>query len=244
MRSIPIQDYAFFADESGISNDRYTVVSGITIHKSVIRRVYNTIAAFRERSNMNAELKWSKVSDGRVGEYEDLIETFFALNYSKLIEFHAVSFDNHRWDHKKFNDGDSDVGLSKLYYQLIMQQLIKPHGDQHSLFVCLDNRHSSTDLNDFQKMLNKAAARDFGLDYGPVTQLMFRDSKKEEMLQLNDVILGALTSMKNSRHLIAGARASKKKLAELVFQKSGLPALERNSPPEMTHFSFWNRTPK
>ena len=193
---------------------------------------------------MRAELKWSKVSDRKEAEYKDLIETFFAMNNAKLLEFHAVSFDNHRWDHHRFNQGDPDRGLSKLYYQLIMQCLINPHGDQNSLFVCLDKRNSSTDLSDFQRMLNKGAARDFGLAYGPVTQLMFRDSKKEELLQVNDVILGALTSVKNSRHLIAGARKSKKRLAELVFEKSGLPPLEKDSPPSMTHFSFWNRIPQ
>lgn len=244
MNKFPIQDYAFFADESGISNDRYTVVSGITIHRSAIPTVYKTISDFRKRSNMNAELKWSKISNGKESEYEDLIRTFFALNNSRLIEFHAVSFDNHRWDHKQFNDGDSDIGLSKLYYQLIMRSLIVPHGDQNTLFVSLDKRNSSTNLDDFHKMLNAAAKRDHGLDYGPVTQLMFRDSKKEPMLQLNDLILGAITSVKNSRHLIAGARTSKKNLAELVFDKSGLPPLEKDSPPNMTHFSFWNRIPQ
>jgi hypothetical protein len=244
MHKLPIQDFAFFADESGISNDRYTVVSGVTVHKSAIKMVYSTISAFRKRTNMNAELKWSKISDGRESEYRQLIETFFAMNNSKLLEFHAVSFDNHRWNHKKFNKDDSDIGLSKLYYQLIMQKLIDPHGDQSSLFVCLDNRHSSTDLSDFHQMLNRGAKKEFKLDYGPVTQLMFRDSKKDDMLQLNDVILGAITAMKNGRHLIAGGRASKKRLAELVFAKSGLPALEKNSPPTMTHFSFWNREPQ
>ncbi len=244
MRTLPIQDFAFFADESGISGDRYTVVSGLTIHKAALKTVYKTVSDFRKRTNMNAELKWSKISNGKESEYRELIEAFFALNNSKLIEFHAVSFDNQRWNHKRFNEGDSDVGLSKLYYQLIMQKLVATHGDQNSIFICLDNRHSTTDLGDFQRMLNKAAARDLGLDYGPVTQLMFRDSKKDDMLQLNDVILGAIASMKNSRHLIAGARESKRRLAELVFEKSGLPPLERNSPESMTHFSFWNRTPQ
>ena len=88
MKQMPIQDYAFFDDESGISNDRYTVVSGLTIHRSVLPTVLSTISAFRRANNMNAELKWSKVSNQKEGEYRELINTFFALNNAKLIEFH------------------------------------------------------------------------------------------------------------------------------------------------------------
>lgn len=243
MYHMPIQTYSFFADESGISNDRYTVVGGVTVKTTNLPRVYKTMRDFRKRSNMNAELKWSKVSNGKETEYTDLVETFFALNNSRLIEFHAVAFDNHKWDHARFNDGDSDVGLSKLYYQLLLHCLIEPRGDQNSLFICLDHRYSSTSLTDVQKMLNSAAARDYGLAYGPVRQLVSRDSKKEELLQLNDVILGAITAVKNGRHLLAGGRQSKKNLAELVFERSGLHTLGRDSEKN-ARFTFWNRVPQ
>ncbi len=228
---LPIQTYAMFADESGISNDRFTVVGGITVHRDRLPAVYANMKAFRRDTGISSELK-----------YRSLIEQFFALNYSKQIEFHAVAFDNHKWNHKRFNKSDSDIGLSKMYYQLILHRLVYKYGDQNSLFVCLDHRTSSTKLADLQNMLNRAANRDLGLSYSPLRQLESRDSKTEELLQLNDVILGAIAAIKNARHLLAGGRVSKKRLAELVFEKSGLPPLEKNSPKSMTHFSFWNKT--
>ncbi|WP_456390712.1 DUF3800 domain-containing protein [Profundibacter sp.] len=80
MSFIPPQDFAFYADESGISQDRFTVVGGICMHKNTVKEVYDTIANYRARHNMNAELKWSKISNQKEEEYMALVDLFFALN--------------------------------------------------------------------------------------------------------------------------------------------------------------------
>jgi hypothetical protein len=53
----PPQDYVFFADEAGISSDRFTVVGGFCVRKSMIPQIHASIEAYRERHNMKAELK-------------------------------------------------------------------------------------------------------------------------------------------------------------------------------------------
>lgn len=67
---IPEQDYIFIADEAGISNDRFTVVGGICMHKSTVAGVYETLAQYRKTLNMNSELKWSKISNQKEAEYK------------------------------------------------------------------------------------------------------------------------------------------------------------------------------
>jgi hypothetical protein len=37
---VPPQDFIFIADEAGISNDRYTVIGGIAMHRNTLEDAY------------------------------------------------------------------------------------------------------------------------------------------------------------------------------------------------------------
>lgn len=205
----------------------------------MIESVHKSIQEFRNRYNMRAELKWSKVSDQKATEYKALVEYFFAMNNLNFLQFHCIIFDNHGADHKKYNGGDQDVGLSKLYYQLMVHkfgQRFGPHGD---LCVCVDRRNSSTSLSDLLKMANAGLAKSCDLPHSPFKQIIPLDSKQDDLLQLNDVILGAVCAARNGKHLVAG-RASKRDLATLVLEKSGLQTFDQDSPKNVHRFTVWN----
>ena len=239
----PEQDYLFIVDEAGISKDRFTVVGGVCAHKSTIEGVYKTLAEYRNAFNMKAELKWTKISDQKYVEYKWLVDYFFALNNANKFQFHSIIFDNHQWNHRKYNDGVADTGLSKLYYQLIFQKFIRSCGQHGSLYVCMDHRNSKTSLEDLRKMLNAAALRDHGLDE-PIKQLVSKHSHDDDLLQLNDVILGAVCSVRNSKPLLADYRKSKRLIALDVLEKSGLQTFERDSRRDVHRFTVWNMRPR
>lgn len=239
--SIPIQKFSFFADESDITTARYSMVGGTAILTSSLRRVYRKIFDLRHKHSMYAELKWSKVSNQKFEAYRDFVGLYFHLVKTGVITFHCASFDNTKWKHQLYNHGDRDLGLSKNYYQLILHQYIARYGEQASLYVCLDRRFSSTKLPDLYKILNAGANKDYGLSFGPVRVIEARDSKTDDMLQLNDVILGATSSVKNRRHEDPETRTSKAELAKLVLENSGLGSFDRDSPPEARGFTVWNR---
>ncbi len=236
---IPPQDFAFFCDETGISQDRYMVVGGLSVHRNTISSVHKNMAEYRAKNNMNAELKWSKISDQKIEEYKNLVEYFFAMNNQNYMQFHCIVFDNHTWDHRRHN-GDRDLGLSKIYYQLLLHKFCKTHAAAGSLFVCLDHRNSTTPLEHLKSMINSAAASKCGIYTNPVKQLLSRDSKTEELLQINDVILGAVGAVKNGKHLLATTRNSKREIAQLVLDKSGLSSFDKDSPRNVSRFTVWN----
>jgi hypothetical protein len=89
-------------------------------------------------------------------------------------------------------------------------------------------------------MINAAAARDYGLHGSPIKQLISADSKADDLLQINDVILGAVGAARNGKHLLSAGRASKRELANLVLSKSGLQSFDINSPRNVTRFTVWN----
>lgn len=236
---LPEQDYIFIVDEAGISNDRFTVVGGICLHKSTLEGVYRTMQEYREAFNMKAELKWTKVSDQKETEYRWLVDYFFAMNNSNRLQFHSVIFDSHQWNHHKYNDGVGDTGLSKLYYQLILHKFMCHCGPHGSLYVCMDHRNSQTSLHDLRNMLNATGRRDHGLS-DPLKQLISKHSHDDDLLQLNDVILGAVCAVRNGKHLLSDYRKSKRLLALQVLEKSGLSTFERDSPKGVNRFSVWN----
>lgn len=210
------------------------------MRNSTLKPAYKTLAQYREKHDMMSELKWSKVSNQKIKEYKVLLDYFFAMNNKNLFHFYSIIFDNHKWDHREYNDGDRDIGLSKLYYQLILHKCVKTHGKKNSLFIKLDRRNSSTSLYQLQEMLNTAAYRDYGIWPSPVKQLVSEDSKKCDLLQLNDVVLGAVCAARNGRHLIEGGKVSKKELAEYVLLKSGLGTFEKDSSIGQKRFTVWN----
>ncbi|WP_243980451.1 DUF3800 domain-containing protein [Methylobacterium sp. E-045] len=236
----PQQDYAFFCDEAGISNDRYTVVGGLCVHRSTIDIIRANIGAFRAKTNMTKELKWTKITDQKEAEYISLVDYFFAMNNINHCQFHCVIFDNHAWQHRKYNNGDSDVGLSKLYYQLLNHRFARNCASNGTLYVRLDKRNSSTSLNDMRDMLNFACAKDHGITGSPFKLIESADSKECDILQLNDVILGAVCAAKNGKHILETTRKSKRTIAQLVLDKSGAQSFDRDTPRSVARFSVWN----
>ena len=237
------QDFIFIADEACISNDRYTVVGGILLHKSSVDSVLQTMTSFRDTYNMRAELKWSKISYQKIEEYKFLVDYFFALNNTNLLQFHAIIFDSHQANHKKYNNGDRDVGLSKLYYQLMLHRLVRRCGEAGTCYARLDKRNSSTSLSDLRDMINNGAAN-FGITGNPLKQIVPVDSKTCDILQLNDVILGAVGAARNGKHLIAGGNQAKKEVARLVLSKFGLDNYDKDTHGNVTRVSIWNFKPK
>lgn len=133
--------------------------------------------------------------------------------------------------------------ISDYLNYIILHKFVKTHGNKGTLYVRVDHRNSSTPLEQIRKMLNATAARDHAITTQPVKQFVSEDSKKCRLLQLNDVILGAVCAARNSRHLLEGGRESKKELAKRVLEKSGLDTFEQNSPRSVHRFTIWNMSP-
>lgn len=63
---------------------------------------------------------------------------------------------------------------------------------------------------------------------------------RQLIIQINDIILGAIGFQKNGYDLLAGTRDSKKELAKYIAEQAGLPNLRQNSPWGKIRFTIWN----
>jgi len=231
-----------FCDESRQSQHRYMILGGIIINSKYIETFNNTMQKFRHDFNMKAELKWTKVSTDKLEEYKKFVDYFFALNDTDFAHFHCLILDTHQINHKKYNKGDSDLGFYKFYYQLLLHSFGNRYCSRgvESLVVCLDERTSKYLLSDLRDILNNGIYKKYGIVTSPFKSVEAKDSKKSDVMQINDIILGAIGYHKNGYHLLSGSKQAKVELANHIAQKAGLAILGESSRFAVRRFTTWN----
>ncbi|MFQ5409045.1 MAG: DUF3800 domain-containing protein [Anaerolineales bacterium] len=66
------------------------------------------------------------------------------------------------------------------------------------------------------------------------------DSKDSDLIQIADVLMGAIGYEMNGAHTRTGAKRSKVLLAEHIAQKAGLVNLQQQTARSQKHFSIWH----
>ncbi|MEW5799103.1 MAG: DUF3800 domain-containing protein [Bacteroidota bacterium] len=235
--------YHIYCDESRQSKDRYMVLGGIVMEHTEILRFADTMKKFRQEQKMTAELKWSKVSTQKLPEYKRFVDYFFALNNTNYIHFHSIIIDNHQVNHKKFNKGDKELGFYKFFYQLLLHCFGKIYCTSTNnvrLFVHLDNRQTKYKLSTLKTILNNGMAKKFSILYRPFVAVEPVESKISDLLQISDIILGAMGYQKNGYHLLAESKKGKIELAEYIASSAGLKTLTENTLKSNQRFTIWN----
>jgi len=219
------------------------VLGGILIPAENIFNFEATMLKYREEQNMRSELKWSKVTNQKYHEYRRFVDYFFALNNTDNLYFRSVVIDNHQVNHHKFNQGNKELGFYKFYYQLLLHCFGMPffkEGEQTRFVVHPDHRNSDYKLNDLRLILNRGMSKKLGYEVSPFVSIEPKDSKHAELVQINDIILGAIGFQKNGYQLLAESRKAKIELAEYIAERAGLINLCNNTVRKANRFTIWN----
>lgn len=227
-----------FADESCQNNHRYMVLSGVAVESTDLHRVIGDIKSVRAKHNIYGEFKWAKVSKSKRSAYIDLVDKFFHLSAVDLIHFHSVTIDTERLDHAKYNLGDSEIGFNKFIYQLLMKFGRKYRGNDINCY--LHRRTTNQSLDELRAMLNNGIAKRFGVMSQPYKRVHFLGSKGCDLLQLNDVLLGAVASRTNNHHMRPDASPTKSELSEHILRCANVRNPLADTPLSNSRFTIWN----
>lgn len=218
------------------------ILAGVIIDVRSISDILERFQAFRKKANMVAELKWTKVSRAKLGEYKEIIDIFNDLTTSDVLHFKALIFDCHQIDHRSFSDGDNEVGFYKFYYQLLLHCFGKPYCTakiQTRFMVFLDQRDTSYKLSILKAFLNGGMASKFGIKSSPFRQIEPRNSHKCDITQMLDIVAGAVGYQRNKHHLRKDAGRAKVELASYLAKKLGWPHLLYDTTPRVMRFKLW-----
>jgi len=107
------------------------------------------------------------------------------------------------------------------------------------LLVHFDRRVTKFRFATLCTILNRGIRKKYGRKADVVRNIDAVDSKACNMIQVADVLMGAVGYHYNDCHLRQGARRAKIELAEYIAGKANLLSLKQKTPWRMRHFGIW-----
>ena len=210
-------EYNIYCDEScHLEHDyqKVMLLSAIRCLKIERKRIYKDIRAIKKKHkiNPNTEIKWVKVSKSKIDLYKDLIEYFFT---NDDISFRAVMINKEQINTKKFNKS-FDEFYYKVYYQLLTR-IIKPTMKNYIYLDKKDTRGSAK-IRKLHEVISNGI-HDFDMQY--IINVQTINSNESELLQIADVIMGAIGYLNRSEYSKENASSTKKELVDFIIKKSG-----------------------
>lgn len=214
--------FNFYCDESThLENDGfpYMIIGYVCSPWNEVRLHSQNILQLRKKHHFKGEIKWSKVSESNHVFYSDLIDYFFATD----LNFRAVIVDKAQIQNEKFGFTYNDF-YYRMYYQLLHHKINMEYN--YNVYLDIKDTCSYLKIRKLREILN--------IQYGNIQNLQFIHSHESALLQLTDVIMGAINY---------NLRAEKKVLSKLKLiekiQKSAKRPLDSSTPKGLEKFNLF-----
>jgi hypothetical protein len=213
----PYPRVTIYCDESSL-RDRHCGWGGVWLpaaSEGALRAAFVDARRAAGWPDARSELKWTKAGGVKATPvYRGVIDAFVRSSAA----FHCLVID--RYDAGSRRSGDDELDHYKNLYWLISKRVRPP--TRYS--VVLDKRTDllKDRLLTLREILNATAARDHTYTVPACfEEVRPADSKNEQMLQLADVLLGAVCFHMNKRHREANSSPAKCALAEHLAYSVG-----------------------
>lgn len=232
-------EYNIYCDEScHLEHDKSNVMvlGAIKCPKDKKSQIFNDIRNIKLKHGLSTyfEVKWTKVSASKVDFYLDILDYFWSnddITYRGL-----VIKDKRKLDHVKYNGGNHNLWYYKMYY-LMLNEIIRPEAKYNILVDIKDTRGGSHIKKLHEVLCNNIY--DFKKDV--IKNVCQIDSKQSELLQMADLINGAICFY--NRHLMNNPNANSGKAA-LVKSLLQHKRLDAKSPLSEQKFNLFIWTPR
>lgn len=206
-----------YVDESSQTAHRYLVLGGIICCPEVQPDIERSFWEARGRDLPAGELKWTKVSPSKLDAYRRVIDVFWQ-RARILPVFHSAVIDMHKRNESLFNGGSREIGFNKEIYQLLMKFGRTHKGYAYHVFP--DERQTSSSTEDLRMILNQGMRKNQNRPDWPFRRVHFRSSHDEPMLQLTDLLIGALAFRLNGHREAKDASKAKCELSDYVLDQA------------------------
>jgi hypothetical protein len=230
--------YHIYCDESSTQH-RYTVIGAAFCHETLAERIELAVEDTITPYGGTSELKWSKVKRKNLPMYTDVSRLFFSLNKLQMLHYYCLVIDNSKMDHETYNEGDKEIGFNKMIFTLLYK-FARTYRSNSLFYVYLDDRTTAHTPENMRRMLNARVDRDLRLGYQPYRVCQFRKSHESRLIQITDIITGAIAYATNRHDLKSTAASHKITLVETITKLSGRPALSIPTPYGSAGFDIWH----
>lgn len=183
-------------------------------------------------------MKWGKVSAAKLSAYKRFVDCFFDATEFKGVHFHCLVVDTSLLDHALFNAGSKEIGFNKEIYQLARKfAKVYPVGLFH---LYPDYRDTNQRPEDLRNILNHNRHKERDGRNWPFRRCQFRDSSKTPLLQLVDILLGAVAYGKNEHSKQPNPSPHKLELGRHIMRRAGIRDLAVDTS-RTGKFTVWHR---
>jgi len=226
--------YNLYIDEScHLEHDKQSVMCiGYTkINRDDYPAMREAIKKIKLRYKSPTEIKWNKLSSSRLPMYKALVDFFF----EKKIEFRCILVKNkENLNHDKFNRGDHNAFYYKLIYLLLNNSNTNPPNAYYRIILDIKDTRG-------KKRLNKLGEFLIHKNHGNSPFIYFQNirSHENELLQLTDLFIGAISFKARGQHLLPNASKVKCEILNYLEEKSGY-SLDNGTEPWELKFNIFN----
>lgn len=205
-----------YCDESThLENDKYPylVIGAIKCNYYKRKEILEDIRKIKTKHNINSslEFKWNKVSNNKIAFYKDLIIYFFS---SPSLSFRAVIVPKSNLNNILYNQTYDDF-YYKVYYALLKRALI-PTCDNY-VYIDIKDTKSSLKVKKLHNILSNSIY-DFNYEY--IKRIQIINSKESELIQLADLLIGAINYYNRGLHLQKDRSLSKAIIVDQIIKLS------------------------
>lgn len=187
-----------FVDESRITKGRYQLLGSLWLPREKREQFCAQFWSLwsQEFPTRRSELKWTKVSLGRLRTYKKFVDFFATFPYA---DFRCVVLDTHSIDYQTYHAGDKELGFYKFLYFFISRNIEKDYtyrGVQSHYQIFIDRRRKGDSIEvgrllDLKNVLNNRLDDSCVKISQPVVRnIEATDSKQSPEIQIVDVLLG------------------------------------------------------
>lgn len=186
---------------------RYLMIGSLWLPIELRSELKQKIWALREKHLAWGEIKWRKVSTGKLDFYFDLVDLF--ESYGEELRFRCIAVDHQTFD-KNWHLNDDELGFYKFYYQLLHHWIldfnsynifadIKTNRDRDRLVTlkdCLSHSNLSADIKQVQALpsrdvvLIQLADLFLGMASSRLNETLNQGSAKEQLVERLERHLG------------------------------------------------------
>ena len=210
--AIPVGQFDVYCDESRVTSDRsdeFMTVGGLMCPTDAKRSIVRKIDEMRGFYDVQGEFGWKTVCPAKLEFFLALVDMFFS---DRDLRFRCVVVSRTETD---FRDDEERFRL--IYYQVFNNWLDRRA--RYRLF--LDRRIDTRDrLSTLRRCLINT--RQFGESVGFVEEV---ESRENNMVQLVDLLVGAVGYAWNGRGDVEGASAAKRDVCRSICTNIGVSTL-------------------
>lgn len=214
----------------------FTVIGGVIVPSTLAKEIDTEIQSHKK--NPSAEFKWNGL-DNRNGQlYQKLLQTFLERRAAKKLHFHCIVIENDKVDYDTYSFGDVDLGFNKFAYRIVLK-FGRLYSNSNGFYVYPDERRTRQTGDQFREVLNNGAAIHREIKRRPFKIVEFRKSHLTPLIQLADVLIGAIAYEANGHHLQPNACKAKVDFLNTLKTGVGAKTFKISSPYGARTFSIW-----